>query len=60
VNATVGRFFTSDVDAFVSGPLTSTLKARIALRDVHSGQGWQYSLTRPNDRLGKIDKQAGG
>jgi iron complex outermembrane receptor protein len=59
VNATVGRFFTSDIDGYVSGPITSTLKARVALRDVHSGQGWQYSLTRPNDRLGKIDKQAG-
>ena len=60
ITASLGRFETSDVEGFVSGPLVGdTLLGRIALRDIHSAQGWQQSLTRPDDRLGKIDKQSG-
>jgi len=59
MSASLGRFLTTDTEGFVSGPLVSTLKGRLALRDIHSAQGWQYSLTRPNDRLGKVDKQVG-
>src|SRR3546814_52659 len=52
-----GRFNTLDVDAFVSGPLSSTLKARLAIKSV-SGDEWQKSYTR-NDKLGKLDNIAG-
>src|SRR3546814_3555598 len=52
-----GRFNTLDDDAFVSGPLSSTLKARLAIKSV-SGDEWQKSYTR-NDKLGKLDNIAG-
>ena len=45
------RFGKIDATAFVSGPLTDTLKARLAVRAVEGG-AWQYSVTRPDDRLG--------
>lgn len=48
--ASYGRFDTADVQGFLSGPLTSTLSARLALRTVQSGD-WQRSQTRA-DTLG--------
>jgi len=50
VIASYGRFDTADIQGFVSGPLTSTVNARIALRTVQSGD-WQRSATR-DDTLG--------
>lgn len=41
----LGRFSSLDADAYVSGPLTSTLRARAAIRTVQSGD-WQKSYTR--------------
>lgn len=52
------RFEKHSVEGFVSGPLTDSLGARIALREVKRDEGWQRSLTRPDDRLGTQDKQA--
>lgn len=48
---TYARFGRLDAEGFVSGPVSSTLKARLALRAVEGG-AWQYSLTRPGDKLG--------
>ena len=45
-----GRFNTFDGQAYVSGPLTSTLNARLAVRGVESGD-WQRSYTR-DDTIG--------
>ncbi|MGQ0698410.1 MAG: TonB-dependent receptor [Panacagrimonas sp.] len=56
--ASYSRFQTTDVEGFVSGALTDTVNARFAVRDIRSQEGWQYSLTRPDDELGKIDKQS--
>lgn len=56
-NASFGRFSTLDVQGFVSGPLSDTLKARVAVRTVQSG-AWQKSYTR-NDELGKMDQLQG-
>jgi outer membrane receptor protein involved in Fe transport len=39
-DATYGRFSTSDLSGFLSGPITSTLRGRIAFRSVQ-GDGWQ-------------------
>lgn len=47
ITAGYGRFDTVTGEAFVSGPLTNTLKARIAGKVVHSGD-WQRGYT--NDR----------
>jgi iron complex outermembrane recepter protein len=57
-NASYGRFSTLDAEAYVSGPLSDTLRARIAYRLIRATEGWQYSLTRPDDRLGEIDKHS--
>ena len=51
VDASYGRFDTGIVSAFVSGPITDTLKARLAVRSINSGT-WQKSYTR-DDRLGR-------
>jgi iron complex outermembrane receptor protein len=48
--ASFGRFDTFDGQAYVSGPLTDTLRARVAVRGVRSGD-WQRSYTR-DDTIG--------
>lgn len=57
-SASFGRFLTGDAEGFISGSLSNSLKARFAVREIGSGQGWQYSQLRPSDHLGKIDKQS--
>ena len=52
--ATYGRFNEFNLEGFVSGPLGDTLAARVAVQ-YETRDGWQYSTTRPNDRLGKKD-----
>jgi outer membrane receptor protein involved in Fe transport len=53
-----GRFNQINGEAYVSGPITDTLRARIAVRHEYEDP-WQISQTRPNDRLGKRDFTAG-
>ena len=59
VTTSYGRFETYDIEGFVSGPLTETLGGRVALRRIESHQGWQTSLTRPDDELGLVVKLSG-
>ncbi|EPR15237.1 TonB-denpendent receptor [Sphingobium indicum IP26] len=54
----VERFGKTSVEGFVSGPISSTLQARVALRTVQGG-AWQYSLTRPGDKRGEQNQLAG-
>ncbi len=49
-----GRFATFDGQAFLSGPITSQLKARLAVKINRSGD-WQQSMTR-DDELGSADR----
>jgi outer membrane receptor protein involved in Fe transport len=56
-DASYGRFNTVELNGFVSGPLTDTVKARIAVRAEH-GDDWQRSYTR-SDTLGKRRNLAG-
>lgn len=51
---TYGRFNQADIEAYVSGPISSTLRGRVAVRH-ESRDGWQVSQTRPDDRLGVRD-----
>jgi outer membrane receptor protein involved in Fe transport len=51
-----GRFNTKDVAAYVSGPMSDTLRGRVALK-VTEGDEWQQDYVR-NDKLGKRDKVA--
>lgn len=57
IRGSYGRFNTASLEGFVSGPLTDSLKGRIALRG-ERGNGWQQSFTR-DDKLGKVRKFAG-
>jgi iron complex outermembrane recepter protein len=58
-----GNYQTLDADGYVSGPLSDTLRARLAYRTIQSNEGWQYSITRgedgPSGTLGEIAKQSG-
>lgn len=53
-----GRFETLDMEGFVSGPLSDTLKGRLAFSATSSGP-WQYSTSRPDDETGRQSKFAG-
>ena len=57
-NASYGSYETFDLEGFVSTPLGESLGARFAARTTHSGEGWQDSITRQGDHLGKKNKQA--
>ena len=46
-----GRFNAVDEEAYVSGPLSDTISARLSQR-VEFADGWQKSSTRPGDRNG--------
>ncbi|WP_145204529.1 TonB-dependent receptor [Sphingobium sp. B2] len=53
---TFGRFATAIAEGYVSGPISDTLKARIAVTGTLGGD-WQRSYTR-NDELGQTKKFA--
>jgi outer membrane receptor protein involved in Fe transport len=57
MDATYGRFNATHFDGFLSGPLTSTLFARLAL-SLDEGGAWQRSETR-DDSLGNKDLKIG-
>lgn len=52
-----GRFNTAQLETFVSGPVTDTLKMRAAF-STSQGDGWQYSVTRPGDKNGAVNTLA--
>jgi len=55
VTAGYSRFETADLEAFVSGPITDSIRGRIAARTIQSGEGWQKSVSRDDDH-GEYDK----
>jgi len=57
-SVTYGRFNEIQTEAFVSGPLTDNLQARLTLRDEHE-EGWQQSNSRPGDTNGKVNNTMG-
>lgn len=56
VDLSYGRFNQVEASAYISGPLSDTLRARLAVRKTH-GDDWQRSYTR-NDTLGENDTTA--
>jgi outer membrane receptor protein involved in Fe transport len=54
LNLSYGRFSEARMSGFASGPLSSTLSARLAL-DHQSRGDWQRSVTRPDDTAGRRD-----
>lgn len=53
-----GRFNDVQGNAYLSGPISDTLRARIA-GNFDNADGWQISNSRPYDRNGKISYGAG-
>lgn len=53
-----GRFNAIEGNAFISGPLATNVRARLAVTGANS-DGWQYSVTRPSDRNGATSYVAG-
>lgn len=53
-SVTAGRFQQIDSEAYLSGPLSSTLRMRAAIRKEYAG-AWQRSYTR-DDELGQVDR----
>jgi outer membrane receptor protein involved in Fe transport len=53
-----GRFNDFETEAFVSGPISSTLNGRIAVRGRNAGD-WQYNHTIPGETLGERHELAG-
>lgn len=53
---TYGRFNLMEAQGYISGPLSDTLRARLAFKTTQA-DGWQYSYTR-NDKNGKKDNFA--
>jgi iron complex outermembrane receptor protein len=58
VNASFGRFDRSQLGGFVTGPITDNVSARLAVQG-RWGDAWQKSISRPSDRLGRIDELQG-
>ena len=53
-----GRFDRIEGNGYISGPISDTLKARLAFTAVHSDD-WQYSQSRPDDTNGSEEYYAG-
>ena len=49
-----GSYNTANADAYISGPVSSTLRLRLAVGHEYQGD-WQRSYTRPADTRGKVD-----
>ena len=58
VDGSFESFNKAKLSAFVSGPISSTLKGRIAVRAIEGGD-WQYSLSRPDDKNGNVSRIEG-
>lgn len=50
-----GRYNTGNIEGHVSGPLSDSVRARIAFKTTQSSEGWQHSVSR-DEKLGKKDK----
>ena len=55
IRAEYGSFETLDLTGVVSGAVSDKLRARLAIRTVQSGEGWQESVSR-DEELGEQDK----
>lgn len=58
VTVDYSSYSTLDMEGFVSGALTNAVNARLSLKRVNSGKGWQQSISRPGDTLGEKDEFA--
>lgn len=54
----IGEFETTTAEGFVSGKVAEHFAVRAAFSYENSDEGWQESVTRPGDELGKKDRYA--
>jgi iron complex outermembrane receptor protein len=54
----VGNYATHNYGGYISGPLSDTLRARLAFRAENSDEGWQESNSR-DAKLGDVHRYAG-
>ena len=57
-NLSFGRFSDIHANAYINVPLSTTLRARVAV-DGENSDGWQIAKTHPQDRNGKTSYVAG-
>jgi len=53
-----GSYQSYGAEGFINGGIASNLDGRLAFQIEKSDKGWQQSVARPGDRLGKVDKAA--
>lgn len=58
VDTSYGSFDRAQLSAFLSGPIAEQLRGRIAVQG-RRGDPWQESISRPDDRLGRIRELQG-
>ncbi|MDX1504217.1 MAG: TonB-dependent receptor, partial [Spongiibacter sp.] len=58
LSVTYGKYHSTEIEGAISAPLSEDLSIRFAAKDIRSQEGWQTSITRHGDRLGKVDKQS--
>lgn len=59
IDLTYGRFNTTYVDGFVSGPISKNVNSRLAVR-FERADGWQKSTTRFNGQPGELSTSTNG
>lgn len=52
-SASFSSFNTVDFEAYVGGSMGERVNGRFALKTTQASKGWQESVTRPGDKLGK-------
>lgn len=56
VTAEIGNYDTWNIEGMLNVPISDTVQARFAFRSENSDEGWQRSMTRPDEDRGKVDK----
>lgn len=57
IKASYGNYQRFDVEGFISGPISDTVRARLAMSTTRADKGWQRNVVT-GERLGKIEKTA--
>ena len=52
----LGNYDTWNIEGMINLPISETVQARFAIRSENSDEGWQRSISRPNEDRGTIDK----
>lgn len=58
VKVSYGSYESYGVSGFINGGLATNLDGRLAFNIERADKGWQESVSRPGDRLGKVDRAA--